>query len=167
MTEMVCGVDLIREQIRVAAGLPLSFKQEDIHQEGWAIECRINAENPINGFMPAPGTVGFLHFPGGCGVRVDSALYTGYETSPYYDSMVAKVIAHGSTRLEAIRRMRRALEEMIIEGFPTTAELAYLILHHPAYVRGCYNTSFMETEMDELMLWNEVGAGLEQKELSE
>jgi len=160
VTEMVCGIDLVREQIRVAAGLPLSFKQKDVRQRGWAIECRINAEDPSAGFRPSPGRTEFLHFPGGCGVRVDSALYSGYATSPYYDSMVAKVIVHGGTRLEAIRRMRRALEEMVIEGYPTTSELCYLILHHPAFVRGRYDTSFLETELDELMLWNQVGAGL-------
>jgi acetyl-CoA carboxylase biotin carboxylase subunit len=160
VTEMVCGVDLIREQLRVAAGLPLSFTQDDIRQQGWALECRINAEDASRDFAPCPGTASFIHFPAGCGVRVDSALYTGYSLSPYYDSMVAKVIVHGATRLEAIRRMRRALEELIIEGFSTTAELHYLILHHPAFIRGSCDTGFLESEMDELMAWHAAGAGL-------
>lgn len=166
VTEMVCGVDLVREQIRVAAGLPLSDRQDEIHQNGWAIECRINAEDPNNHFMPAPGKTKFLYWPGGCGVRIDSALYQGYTTSPYYDSLVAKIIVHGRTRLEAIRRMRRALEELVIDGYPTTAELCYLILHHPAFVRGRYNTGFLASEMDELMLWNQVGAGLDPMEVN-
>ncbi|MDD4508960.1 MAG: biotin carboxylase N-terminal domain-containing protein, partial [Eubacteriaceae bacterium] len=166
VTEMVCGVDLVREQIRVAAGLPLSDRQDEIHQNGWAIECRINAEDVNNHFMPAPGKTKFLYWPGGCGVRIDSALYQGYTTSPYYDSLVAKIIVHGRTRLEAIRRMRRALEELVIDGYPTTAELCYLILHHPAFVRGRYDTGFLASEMDELMLWNQVGAGLDPMEVN-
>lgn len=167
VTEMVCDVDLVREQIRVAAGLTLSYKQADICQRGWAIECRINAEDPMNGFRPSPGKTNFLHFPGGCGIRVESALYVGYNPSPFYDSMVAKVIAHGANRLEAIQRMRRALEEIVIDGYPTTVELCYLILHDPIFVRGNYNTGFLESEMDELMKWNRVGAGLDPIEVNQ
>lgn len=153
VTEMVTGVDLVQEQIRIAAGLPLSYSQEDIHLEGHAIECRINAEDFRRGFLPCPGKTEFLHLPGGPGVRVDTALYTGYELSPYYDSLAAKVIAHAPTRLGAIRRMRRALEELVIEGYSTTAPLAHLILYHPDYIRGHYDTGFLEQNLDTLLQW--------------
>lgn len=151
VTEMVTGVDLIREQIRIAAGLPLSFSQEDVTLKGHAIECRINAEDPSKGFLPCPGKVRFMHLPGGTGVRVDTALYTGYETSPYYDSMVLKLIVHAPTRLEAIRRMRRALEELVIEGFTTNADLSDLILYHPDIVKGNYDTGFIEKNLESLL----------------
>ena len=153
VTEMVTGIDLIREQIRVAAHLPLGFEQKDIVFSGHAIECRINAENPAKGFLPSPGKVEFLHLPGGCGVRVDTALYPGYETSPFYDSMVAKIIVHAPNRLQAIRRMRRALEELVIDGIDTGADLAHLILYHPDYLKGNYNTSFIENYLEELLSW--------------
>lgn len=153
VTEMVTGIDLIREQIRVAAHLPLGFEQKDVVFSGHAIECRINAENPAKGFLPSPGKVEFLHLPGGCGVRVDTALYPGYETSPFYDSMVAKIIVHAPNRLQAIRRMRRALEELVIDGIDTGADLAHLILYHPDYLKGNYNTSFIENHLEELLSW--------------
>lgn len=153
VTEMVTGVDLIREQIRVAAGLPLGYEQADICLRGHAIECRINAENPAEDFRPCPGRIGFLHLPGGCGVRVDTALYSGYETSPYYDSMVAKVIVCAPTRLEAIRRMRRALEELMIDGIDTNADLAHLILYHPSYIKGTYDVGFIEQNLEQLLAW--------------
>ena len=161
ITEQVCGVDLVREQIRVASGLPLSYEQKDIHQKGWAIECRINAEDPMNGFRPSPGKTNFVHFPGGPGCRIDSLLYDGYTMNPFYDSLVVKIIASGNSRLEAIQRMRRLLEELVIDGYPTTAELCYLIMHHPAFVHGNYNTGFIESEYDTLLKWNRVGAGLD------
>ena len=154
VTEMVTGIDLVREQLRIAAGLPLSVKQEDVVLRGHAMECRINAEDPTQDFRPAPGTTRFVHFPGGPGVRVDSMLYNGYEVSPYYDSLVAKVIVHAPTRLEAIRRMRRCLEEMIIEGYPTTADFCHLILHHPDFVKGQYDTGFLAAHQDELLGWD-------------
>ena len=153
-TEMVTGMDLVREQLRIAAGLPLSVSQEDVVLRGHALECRINAENPAKGFQPSPGTTAFLHFPGGPGVRVDSLLYNGYAVSPYYDSLVAKVIVHAPTRLAAIRRMRRCLEEMIIEGYPTTADFCHLILHHPDFVKGRYDTGFLAAHQDELLNWD-------------
>ena len=153
VTEMVTGVDLVREQIRVAAGLPLSFTQEDVVPRGHAIEVRINAEDPANGFRPCPGKTEFLHFPGGCGVRVDSALYNGFTLSPYYDSMVAKVIVHAPNRLGAIRRMRRCLEELVVEGYPTSADLAYLILYHGDFLRGKYDTAFLEENLEDLLRW--------------
>ena len=154
VTELVTGVDLVRQQIRIAAGLPLGLRQEDVTLTGHAIECRVNAEDPAAGFRPCPGTASFVHFPGGTGVRVDSALYTGYTMPPYYDSLAAKLLVHAPTRLEAIRRMRRALEELTIEGFATNAELSYLILHHPDYVRGACTTAFLEQHLQELVDWN-------------
>ena len=144
-------MDLVREQIRIAAGLKLSKTQEEIQLTGHAIECRINAENPARGFAPCPGKADFLYFPGGPGVRIDTCMYNGYEISPYYDSMVAKVIVHGASRLEAVRRMRRALEELMIRGFATNQELEYLILYHPEYLKGQYDTGFLERNLQELL----------------
>ena len=164
VTEMVTGQDLVKEQIRVAAGLPLSFTQEDIQLTGHSIEVRVNAEDPTKNFAPMPGLTEFVHFPGGCGVRVDSALYNGYELSPYYDSMVAKLIVHAPTRLAAIRRMRRVLEEFIVEGYPTGAELAHLILYHPAYLKGDYCTSFIEENLPQLLDWMEKGRPVDAQE---
>ena len=151
VTELVTGVDLVKEQLRVAAGLPLSFTQEDIHVSGHAIECRINAEDPEHDFRPCPGKTEFLHLPGGPGVRVDTALYPGYEVSPFYDSLVAKVLVHAPTRLEAIRRMRRSLEELVIEGYPTNSALAHLIMHDGEFVRGQYDTSFLDRNLPRLL----------------
>lgn len=153
VTEMVCGVDLVREQIRVAQGLPLLLTQEDAVPTGHAIECRINAEDPSHNFRPAPGKVEFLHLPGGFGTRVDTLLFVGYEMSPMYDSLAAKVVVYGPTRLEAIKRMRRALEELVIEGFPTTQGLLHQLMHHPAFVRGRYNTAFLEEQLGTLLSW--------------
>ena len=153
ITELVTGVDLIREQIRVAAGLSLAYTQEEIQPRGHAIECRINAEDPFHGFRPAPGTVGLLHLPGGPGVRVDTALYPGCTVSPCYDSLCAKIAVHAPTRLEAVRRMRRALEEMVIEGITTTADLGYLICYHQDFITGRYDTSFLERHLEELLKW--------------
>ncbi len=154
VTEMVTGIDLIREQIRVAAGQKLSMKQDDIKVRGHAIECRINAENPEKGFAPSPGTVDFLHLPGGCGVRIESALYQGCQISPWYDSMAAKIIVHAPTRLEAIRRMRMALEETVIEGVETNIDFLLLIMFNPDYMLGNINTSFIENHTQSLLDWN-------------
>ena len=151
VTELITGVDLVRQQLRVASGLSLDMTQEDIHLEGHAIECRINAEDPAQNFRPCPGKVEFLHFPGGAGVRVDSCLYNGCELSPYYDSMAAKVLVHAPTRLEAIRKMRRCLEEFALEGFPTNAELSYQILYHPVFVRGACTTAFLDEHLPDLL----------------
>lgn len=151
VTEMVTGVDIVREQLRIAGGLPLSIRQEDVRLRGHAIECRINAEDPQRDFMPTPGLVEFVHFPGGNGVRVDSALYSGCEMPPYYDSMAAKVIAHAPTRLDAIRRLRRCLEEFAIEGVVTNAELSYQILYHPAFIRGACTTAFLQENLERLL----------------
>ena len=150
VTEMLTGVDLVREQLRIASGLPMTCS-EPIVPHGHVIECRINAENPAKAFAPCPGKATFVHFAGGCGVRVDSALYNGYEMSPFYDSMIAKIIVHGDTRLEAIRKMRRALEETVIQGFYTTLPLQHLLLFHPEVLRGVYDTGFMDLYLDELV----------------
>ena len=154
VTEMVTGIDLIREQIRVAAGQKLSMKQDDIKIRGHAIECRINAEDPEHGFAPSPGQIDFLHLPGGCGVRIESALYQGCQISPWYDSMAAKVIVHAPGRLEAIRRMRMALEETVIEGVKTNIDFLLLIMFNPDYMLGNINTSFIENHTQSLLDWN-------------
>ena len=153
VTEMLSGIDLIRQQILIACELPLNIKQEDVQLKGWAIECRINAENPKEDFRPSPGKINFLHFPAGNGVRVDSALYNGYEIPPFYDSMLAKIIVHAPTRLDAIRKMRRALEELVISGVETTANLNYLIMHHKDFVRGIYDTGFLDKNLEKILSW--------------
>ncbi len=158
VTEMVTGVDIVRQQIRIAAGLPLGMEQADVKLSGHAIECRVNAEDPAANFRPCPGTASFVYFPGGTGVRIDSGLYSGYMLPPYYDSLAAKVLVHAPTRLEAIRRMRRALEELTIEGFPTNAGLSHLILCHPDYVRGVCTTAFLENHLQELLDWDRLAA---------
>lgn len=136
VTEMVTGVDLIKEQIRIAAGMKMNLKQDDVLLKGHAIECRINAQQT--------GKVDFLHFPAGNGVRVESHLYSGYEISPYYDSMIAKIIVHGNTRLEAIRKLRRTLEEFAIDGVKTNAQFMYLLTYRPDFMLGNYTTAFWE-----------------------
>ena len=154
ITELITGVDLVREQLRIASGLPLTLRQQDVCFSGHAIECRINAEDPDQDFRPAPGTVEFLHFPGGSGVRVDSSLYNGCTLTPFYDSLVAKVLVLAPTRLEAIRRMRRSLEEFALEGFPTNAELSYQILYHPTFIRGNCTTAFLDENLPQLLDFN-------------
>jgi len=143
VSEEVTGVDLIKEQISVAANYPLSFTQEDIHINGWAIECRINAENPDKNFMPSPGKITMYLPPGGFGVRVDSAAYTGYTISPFYDSMIAKLIVHGKNRDEAIARMKRALSEFIVEGIDTTIPFHLRLLENESFVAGKFDTGFL------------------------
>lgn len=157
VTELVTGLDLVREQVRVAAGLPLSVTQEEVSLRGYAIECRINAEDPAHNFRPSPGKVGFLHLPGGFGVRVDTGLYPGCVLPAHYDSLMAKIIVHAPTRLEAIRRMRRSLEELIIEGPAANTDLLHQILYHPDFVRGNYNTGFLEDHLDTLLAWSGSG----------
>lgn len=149
ITEMVTSIDIVKEQIRISNGLRLSYKQEDISFTGHSIECRINAENPLENFAPSVGEIVFLHLPNGHGVRVDSALYQGYTPSLFYDSMVAKIIVVGNTRLEAIRKMRRCLEELIIDGFSTNYQLLYFIMNNKSFVKGEYNTSFIEENFDD------------------
>ena len=148
ITEMITGVDIVKEQIRVAAGEKLSYEQSDIHITGHAIECRINAENPDRGFAPCPGLVDYLMLPsGGLGIRVDTAIYEGYEIPPFYDSMIAKVIAHGRDREEAIAKMNRALYEFIINGIDTNIEFQSRILNNPDYLAGQFDTSFLEDNL--------------------
>jgi len=154
ITEMITNVDLVQQQIKIAAGEPLPFTQEDITFEGHAIECRLNAENPFEGFRPSPGKVTFLHQPvGGMGVRIESALYTGYQIPPFYDSMLTKLIAHGKTREEAILRMKRMLFELVVEGVDTNQEFVEDLLDSPAFRRGDYTTAYVETEF--LKHWNQ------------
>ncbi len=143
VTEMVCDVDLVREQIRVAAGAPLGYAQRDIVFNGHAIECRITAEDPVT-FIPSPGRVAAYHAPGGLGVRVDSALYAGYVVPPYYDSLVAKLIVHAPTRARAIERMRRALDEFAVVGIKTTIPLHQRIVSHPAFLAGDFTIHWLE-----------------------
>jgi acetyl-CoA carboxylase, biotin carboxylase subunit len=143
VTEMVTGIDLVKEQIRVAAGMPLSFTQKDIRIKGHSIECRINAEDPEK-FTPSPGTITAFNPPGGLGVRVETAAYTQYVIPPYYDSMIAKLIVHAETRTGAIMRMKRALNEFIIEGVKTTIPMHIKILDDPQFQKGDISTKFME-----------------------
>lgn len=144
VTEMVTGIDLIKEQIRVASGEKLTVKQQDVTFTGWAIECRINAENPEKNFMPSAGKINMYLPPGGFGVRIDSAAYPGYTIPPYYDSMIAKVITYGNSREEAISRMKRALSEFVIEGVHTTIPFHLKLLEHESFVEGQFNTKFLE-----------------------
>jgi acetyl-CoA carboxylase biotin carboxylase subunit len=148
VTEGITGVDLVREQIRVAAGLELEFTQDQIQFEGWAIECRINAENPET-FTPSPGKVTEFHAPGGLGVRLDSALYTGYQIPPYYDSMIGKLIVQGRDRQEALMRLKRALGEMVVTGVETTIPLHLALLEEPAFISGDYHIRWLESWLAE------------------
>ncbi|MDD7404194.1 MAG: acetyl-CoA carboxylase biotin carboxylase subunit [Butyribacter sp.] len=148
VTEMITNVDIIKEQIRIADGKKLSFTQDDIKISGHAIECRINAENPERNFAPCPGLIDYLLLPGGgLGVRVDTAVYEGYEIPPYYDSMIAKVIVHGRDRNEAIAKMKRALYEFIIDGIDTNIEFQNRILNNEDYLAGEFDTSFLEERL--------------------
>ena len=146
VTEAVSGIDIVREQIRIASGAPLGFEQKDIKFNGHAIECRINAEDPET-FIPCPGKITEWHAPGGLGVRVDSEIYSGYSIPPFYDSMIAKLIVHAPTRNAAIMRMRRALEEFVIEGVQTTIPLHQEIISQPEYIDGMYNIHWLEHYM--------------------
>ena len=144
VTELVTGIDLVEEMISVAAGEPLSFSQADIDVRGHAIECRVNAEEPARGFLPSPGTISQMHLPGGNGVRVDTAAYDGFEISPYYDSMIAKIIVHGRDRTEAIAKMRTALEEMVVVGVNTNLDFQYAIMENETFASGNADTGFIE-----------------------
>ena len=143
ITEMVTGLDLVKEQMHVAYGNPLSFKEEDVNISGHGIECRVIAENVINGFTPSPGKITNVFFPGGFGVRMDTHIYPGYEVSPFYDSLLAKVIVYAPNRREAIRKMRIALEQFVIEGVDTNIEFQYLIMHNRDFIKGQYDVSFI------------------------
>ena len=140
---MICGVDIVREMIRIAAGEPLSLSQDKITLNGHAIECRINAENPDT-FTPSPGRITEFHTPGGLGVRVDSALFAGYTVPPYYDSLVAKLIVHGGNREDCLLRLRRALDEMVISGVETTIPLHQRVIDDASFVAGDYDIHWLE-----------------------
>ena len=146
ITEMITSIDIVKEQIKIANGERLSFSQEDIKIKGHAIECRINAENPSKGFIPSPGRIEFLNLPGGNGIRVDTAVFTGYTIPPTYDSMIAKLIAYGNNREEAINKMLRALEEFVIEGIDNNIEFQIDILNNNKFRLGDYDTSFISKE---------------------
>lgn len=150
VTEMVTGIDLIKEQIKIANNEKLSFTQEDITFEGASIECRINAENPFKNFMPSPGKIEAYLAPGGLGVRIDSAVYPDYQIPPFYDSMVAKLITYAPTRDEAIARMKRALDEFVIDGVDTTIPFHQLIMEHDVFKSGNFNTNFLKEHPIEL-----------------
>ena len=147
ITEMRTGIDLVKEQIKIAAGETLKVKQKEIEFRGHAIECRINAENPNQKFRPSPGKINDMTFPGGNGIRIDTAIYNGYLIPPYYDSMIAKIIAYGSNRNEAISKMKRALEELVIDGVDTNRDFLFDIITNRNFIRGNFDTSFIEKEI--------------------
>ncbi len=150
ITEMITGIDIIRQQIRVASGLTLNIKQEDVKISGYAIECRINAEDIKNNFAPSPGQIKFLNLPGGNNVRIETAVYGNYTIPPYYDSMIMKLITYAPTRLACIKKMRIALEELIIDGIKSNIEFHYILLHNAKFVEGKYDTSFIDNFVKEL-----------------
>jgi len=143
VTEMVTGIDIVKEQLRIASGTPLSIRQEDVRITGHAIECRINAEDPVS-FMPCPGKINLFHAPGGNGIRVDSHIYSGYTVPPYYDSLIGKLISYGSTRDEALARMQNALDELLIDGIRTNTPLHKDILRDPNFRKGGTNIHYLE-----------------------
>lgn len=147
ITEMRTGIDIVKEQIRIAGGEKLKFKQKDITFRGHAIECRINAENPKKNFMPCPGTITGINLPGGNGIRIDTAIYEGYTIPPNYDSMIAKIIAYGYNRNEAISKMKRALEELVIDGVDTNRDFLFDIIKNSNFIRGNFDTSFIDKEI--------------------
>lgn len=148
ITEMVTGIDIIKEQIKIASGEKLSRTQEDIHFNGHSMEARINAENPDKNFMPCPGTITDLHLPGGNGIRIDTAIYNGYIIPPTYDSMIAKVIVHGETREESIKKMKSAVAELVVDGICTNADFILKILENENFKNNNYDTSFIKKEFD-------------------
>lgn len=149
VTEWVTGIDLVKEQIRIASGEPLAYTQEEIHLSGHAIECRINAENPKKNFRPSPGKIHDIYLPGGKGVRIDSAIYSGYEVPPYYDSMIAKIIVHARNRQEAVAKMQSALGEIIIEGIDTNVDYQYELIGHPRFASGDTDIEFIDRLSEE------------------
>ena len=147
ITEMRTGIDIVKEQIKIAGGEKLKFKQKEIEFKGHSIECRINAENPNKNFMPCPGKITGINLPGGNGIRIDTAIYEGYTIPPYYDSMIAKIIAYGANRNESISKMKRALEELVIDGVETNRDFLFEIIRNPNFIRGNFDTSFIEKEI--------------------
>lgn len=151
ITEMVTGIDLIKEQIKIAEGKPLSLLQKNIKMRGHAIECRINAENPKKNFRPCAGTITKLHLPGGRGLRIETALYAGYKVPPTYDAMLAKIVAYGDSREEVITIMERALCELVIEGIDTNSCFQYHLINTKAFLKGCFDTSFIEKNLHSIL----------------
>lgn len=150
VTELVTGIDLVKMQLRIASGEPLPFSQEDIRMQGYAIECRINAENPAVGFRPSPGVIRGLHMPGGPGIRIDTAVYPGYEITPYYDSMIAKLIAYAPTREEALMKMKWALAEFLVEGVDTNIDFQLKLLRDPDVEKADYDIGFLGRNLGRL-----------------
>jgi len=150
ITEMITGVDIVRQQIRIASGLKLNIKQEDVKINGYAIECRITAEDTKNNFAPSPGKIKFLNVPCGNGVRIETAVYNGYTIPPFYDSMIMKVITYAPTRLACIKKMRATLEELFVDGVKTNIEFQYLLLHSAKFISGRYDTSYVANYIKEL-----------------
>jgi acetyl-CoA carboxylase biotin carboxylase subunit len=148
VTEMVTSFDLVKEQIRVAAGEPLDLTLTGNRVRGHAIECRVNAEDPARNFQPSPGTITAFHPPGGPGVRVDTHIYSGYTVPPYYDSLIAKLIVHGRTREEVLARIHQALDSFIVEGVTTTIPFLQRVVRHPDFIAGRVDTKFLEREKD-------------------
>jgi len=150
VTEMVTGIDLVKEQLLVASGMPLRYRQEDVEMRGHAIECRINAEDPERGFAPGPGRIVSFHPPGGPGVRLDTHIYTGYEVGPQYDSLLAKLICHGRDRAEAMARMERSLDELVVDGIPTSAPFHREVLRDEVFRRGEATTHFLDEHIGQI-----------------
>ena len=148
ITENVTGIDLVKAQMKIAAGEPLPFRQEDIELRGHSIECRINAESPEHNFRPCPGKITALHIPGGPGIRVDSSVYQGYTITPYYDSMIAKLIVHAPTREEAIAKMKWALAEFIVEGVDTNIDFQLELIRDPVFEKGNYDIGYLGRKMN-------------------
>jgi acetyl-CoA carboxylase biotin carboxylase subunit len=151
VTEMITGIDIIREQILIASGEKLTYSQDDIHLNGHSIECRINAEDPKHKFRPSPGRIDLLHIPQGPGIRFDSFIYSGIEIPPYYDSMVGKLIVHGRDREEATKKMQAALEELVIKGIQTNQSFLYMLINQRSYLTGDFNTSYIEKHIESLL----------------
>ena len=144
ITEERTGIDIVKEQIKIAGGETLKVRQREVKFRGHSVECRINAENPSKNFMPCPGKITGLYLPGGNGIRIDTSIYEGYTIPPFYDSMIAKIIVYGNTRNEAIAKMKRALEELVIEGVETNRDFLFEIIKNPDFIRGNFDTSFIE-----------------------
>jgi len=151
ITEMVTGIDIIKEQIKIASGEKLSFTQDDVELKGHSIECRINAEDPKHDFRPSPGKIDLLHVPSGHGVRFDSFIYSGYSIPPFYDSMMGKIIVHGENRLDAIKKMRATLEELVVSGIKSNQDFCYMILNDNEYVNGEFDTGYIAKKIDQLL----------------
>lgn len=151
VTEMVTGIDIIREQIKIATGEKLSFTQDEVVLKGHSIECRINAEDPKHDFRPSPGKINLLHVPSGHGVRFDSFIYSGYSIPPFYDSMMGKIIVHGENRFDAIKKMKATLEELVIDGVKSNQDFCNMILNEQEYVNGNFDTGYIAKKIDQLL----------------